>query len=51
MTKYKRNWNCGVCDKAVIYDNMEKTVSCGCRTDKREVPLLVLELYYTEIKL
>ena len=51
MTKYKRNWVCGVCDQPVIYDKRKETVSCGCGDGiTRRIPLLVLELYYTEIK-
>ena len=50
MTKYKRNWNCAVCDKPVIYDTLTKEVTCGCDPVIRDIPPLVLELYFTEIK-
>jgi len=32
MTLYKRNWNCAVCNKPVIWDSEAKTLSCACKT-------------------
>jgi len=31
MTLYKRKWNCAVCHKPVIYDDVKKTLTCGCK--------------------
>lgn len=31
MTLYKRNWNCAVCGKPVIWDSEAKTLTCKCK--------------------
>jgi hypothetical protein len=30
MTQYKRKWKCGICGEDVVYDDKNKTVTCGC---------------------
>lgn len=51
--KYRRNWDCSVCRKPLIYDSEGHYVKCDCNNGEpfyMEIPYISLRNNFTTLK-